>query len=635
MRKILYAEGVFAGKGEEEIKKNEERDERILSRVISDFSWAQGAYAERNEEFERQEKWFYRDHYDRPIAQTSDIDYSPRDASSNISDEHLVTLNIPFSSIQRAHTMLTGDAPIIEVLKNRGKSEEVSKLLHGVIQINSRRWGANPMHDAIFDQLLYGWGVVRTTWNRNSWEDEQKFDGDRPLYEFPVSVKAIPPKEVYPIPGGVHERWKAVVHASQMHVYEVEEEWGVVLHMTDEDNYEEDELFDYTEPLNPDKKVNVLDYWCWEGRQIVHCVIAHNQYVMRPAIMKYYDALPYTIFFCGSTTSKNPKNYGLSINYGLLDSVAEAEYLTTRMMRIADLYADPTLVVVRVNDSPIKTDPTDKMIDLIEGESAHYLTHNGSLPEMDKLLGFFRGQIEEEGFATVSGQSGIDTIAQQQSAMIKIFKPAENAQLAWEDINHKIIGLIQRYSWDEKIEVRGRLEGDESQEAFNFSLKGSDTKGCRETKVILRARFPLEELRNITVAATAKNSELIPTPIIQKRFLGARDVKAWERTILEQRVKNSPESMGMMIQQRMQLINEQSTVQALINEELEKMKGENEVAQRQEPGRGGAAENPAPMQEAALPADQLLRQTMADAQTGVVDNPAPTSLPVEGANGYQ
>src|SRR5690606_35054472 len=98
----------------------------------------------------------------------------------NFESEHLVTINKPFSSVQRAHTMLCGENPIIEVFKDTKDAEKVVKMLHGVIQMNTRRWGINPIHDAAFNQLLYGWGVLRTTWDRQENEDED-FPGDRPL----------------------------------------------------------------------------------------------------------------------------------------------------------------------------------------------------------------------------------------------------------------------------------------------------------------------------------------------------------------------------------------------------------------------------------------------------------------------
>ena len=119
MRDILYAKGIDVGEGEAEIQANQERDDQFLDRMMSDLMFGLSFYKERDQEFGRQERWYYRDHYDRATVKGADTPLSEQvDTSSNIENEHLVTLNIPFSSVQRAHTMMTGEDPIIEVLSN-------------------------------------------------------------------------------------------------------------------------------------------------------------------------------------------------------------------------------------------------------------------------------------------------------------------------------------------------------------------------------------------------------------------------------------------------------------------------------------------------------------------------------------
>ena len=296
MREILYAKGVEVGEGEAEIEANEERDDKFLDRIEADLKFGLSFYFERDQEFQRQERWYYRDHYDRSVPKTADVPISEQiDNTTNIENEHLVTLNIPFSSVQRAHTMMTGEDPIIEVLSGSSRADKVVKMLHSVYQLNTRRWGSNPVHDAIFNQLLYGWGVLRTTWSRNSYADnDEEFQGDRPMYHFPIEIKSIDPSEVFPIAGGTHEQWKAIVHRTWMKVYEVEEQWGVTLNYNDAERLDED--LDWTTPLHPEKEVEVVDYWAWEGDHIIHAVVANKQFVMRPSVMLFYDCLPFTIF---------------------------------------------------------------------------------------------------------------------------------------------------------------------------------------------------------------------------------------------------------------------------------------------------------------------------------------------------
>ena len=64
MREILYAKGVEVGEGEAEIEANEERDDKFLDRIEADLKFGLSFYFERDQEFQRQERWYYRDHYD-------------------------------------------------------------------------------------------------------------------------------------------------------------------------------------------------------------------------------------------------------------------------------------------------------------------------------------------------------------------------------------------------------------------------------------------------------------------------------------------------------------------------------------------------------------------------------------------
>ena len=635
MRDILYAKGVEVGDGEAEIEANQERDNKFLDRMMADLKFGKVFYKERDQEFARQERWYYRDHYDRAGVKSADTPLTEQvDTSSNIENEHLVTLNIPFSSVQRAHTMMTGEDPIIEVLSNSSRADKVVKMLHSVYQLNTRRWGSNPIHDAIFNQLLYGWGVLRTTWSRNTYaDDDTQFQGDRPMYHFPIEIKNLDPREVYPIAGGTHEQWKAVVHRTWMKAYEVEEQWGVQLNYNDTDR--EDEDLDWTTPLHPEKEVEVVDYWAWEGDSIIHAVSAHNQFVMRPSVMMFYDCLPFTIFHCAKTTSKQGGNMGLSVNYALVDSVAEMEWLLNRHMRIADLYADPTMVIRRVNDEPVDIEPGSGTIEILEGEDVYYLQFRGTLPDLDQLTNFFRIQIDEEGFTLPqAGSSGIDTIAQQQASLIKVYKPVENAQMALEDINAKVVGLSQRYSWDDNIEVMGRMDSEDNVESFAFNVKGKDTKGMRNTKVHLRARFPLEELRNVAAAATLKNSELMPTKVVMRRLLNAQDPDSWRDEILSTRAEDDPMVMQQLIGTQLQTIAQRSAIQQMVQEELANAAAPSQLTPDQIGGRGqmsqqGTPQSPAPMQP---PPDQmqmegLLAQLGAD--QGMADNATPLPVPEE------
>ena len=303
-------------------------------------------------------------------------------------------------------------------------------------------------------------------------------------------------------------------------------------------------------------------------------------------------------------------------------------------MRIADLYADPTMVIRRVNDEPVDIEPGSGTIEILEGEDVYYLQFRGTLPDLDQLTQFFRIQIDEEGFSLPqAGQSGIDTIAQQQASLIKVFKPVENAQVALEDINSKVVGLAQRYSWDDNIEVMGRMDSEDNVESFAFNVKGKDTKGMRNTKVHLRARFPLEELRNVAAAATLKNSELMPTKVVMRRLLNAQDPESWRDEILSTRAEDDPMVMQQLIGTQLQTIAQRNSIQQMVQDELAAAAASavppEQMAMRGQMSQMGAPESAAPLQPPAeqMQMEELLAQMGAD--QGMADNATPLPVPEE------
>lgn len=636
MRDTLYAEGVDVDRDEdgEVLNSSAEADERFLDRILSDLAWGESFYSRRNQIMEDHVKWFFGQHYE-DNSPVNGPDLAPTE-DSQVTDEHLVTLNIPYSSITRAHTMITNEEPAIEVLGDRKSRGKVEQFLYGSFYINTQRWGSNPMNDAIFNQLLKGWGVVRVTWNPREFDDvDQSFKGDRPDYQFPIEIVSLDPQDVFPIPGGTRERWKAIVHRMQRFVYEVEDEWDVILHYDDEQRAAAlEDNRDPNAPLNPNDSVTFIDYWAWKGDSIVHACVANNQFVKRPTVMKFYDSLPFEIFFCTSTTdSKRGEHFGLPANYALVSSVAEMEWLVNRHMRIVDIYADPVTVIEKVNDSPIREMVQSGVVEVVQGERVYYLQFNGALPDLTMLEQFFRNQIDEEGFALPrQGESGLDTIALQQAGLIKIFKPVENAEQAWESINAKIIGLLQRWSWTKAVGVSGRRESEDGRvDTFSINIKGSETKGSRYTKVRLRAKFPLEELRNAAMANMLVAADMYPRELAMKRFLHIQDTDSALDMIDRDKIRRNPLIPQTLIDLRLKEIMMASDVMRMVEEEVAAEQGDDPMARSEL--NAGTPQNPAPLDGGVMgmPPEQQ-EQVMAEGQAQMSfplpDNPSPLGVPL-------
>jgi hypothetical protein len=635
-RDTLYAEGLDVPRDEdgEVLNSATVDDERFLDRIMADLAWGQSFYSRRNQLMEEHVQWFFGQHYDTsPIENGPDVAPSQ---DSQVADEHLVTLNIPYSSITRAHTMITNEEPAIEVLGTRKGNSKVEQFLYGSYYINTQRWGTHPFYDAIFNQLLKGWGVIRTTWNPRDFNDvDESFKGDRPDYQFPIEIVSLDPQEVYPIPGGTRERWKAIVHHARRFVYEVEDEWDVILHQNDEERATSvEEGRDPNEPLPANDLVDFIDYWAWKGDSIIHACVANQQYVKRPTIMKFYDSLPFEIFFCTATTdTKRGEHFGLPANYALVSSVAEMEWLVNRHMRIVDIYADPVTIVEKVNDSPVREMIQSGVVELVQGERAYYLQFNGTLPDISMLEQFFRNQIDEEGFALPrQGESGLDTIALQQAGLIKIFKPVENAEQAWESVNSKIIGLLQRWSWTKSIGVSGRREGEDGTvDTFSINIKGSETKGSRYTRVRLRAKFPLEELRNAAMAQMLVHAEMYPRELAMKRFLHIQDTKSALDMIDEDKIRRNPIIPQTLIDLRMKEIMMASDVMRMVQEEMAADQGTSPEARGEM--NSGTPENPMAldggfMGQPVEQQEQVMAEGQAQMSMPLPDNAAPMGMPL-------
>ena len=179
----------------------------------------------------------------------------------------------------------------------------------------------------------------------------------------------------------------------------------------------------------------------------------------------------------------------------------------------------------------------------------------------------------------------------------------------------------------------GRMDSEDNVESFAFNVKGKDTKGMRNTKVHLRARFPLEELRNVAAAATLKNSELMPTKVVMRRLLNAQDPESWRDEILSTRAEDDPMVMQQLIGTQLQTIAQRNSIQQMVQDELAAAAASavppEQMAMRGQMSQMGAPESAAPLQPPAeqMQMEELLAQMGAD--QGMADNATPLPVPEE------
>lgn len=545
--------------------------EAFRRQIEDDINWARDFYNQRNQDFGHYERWVQKKHYadlseDVPVA----VNITQQD-SSDEEIEHLTTINIPTAIIEDAHTMLTNEDPLIEVLirgkttTSKDRASRIERFLSGCYYINSQVQGRDVVADAVFNMLVYGWGVLRAVWDvkLESYtvkEDEEEGTADYlPDHAFPIVVQSLHPKTVFPLPGGRFERWRGVFQEVYRMVGSIEEEWGKKVRakaaieedgtpLLDPDTKEPlmEEIFDTT-------YVRYVDYWCWKGARIYHAVLANDSFLKPPTEMPEYESLPYEVFFCRNTSFPEGDKYSFPFLYTIIDSVKELETLANQTMRAIELYADPPLVALSDSETIEVEKSPGSIIEGNVGDQVFYLQWQGNPPDVPNMMNFWRSMIHEHGFPPVlsgamGGTSGLDTVALQQGGLSKLFQSKRNTELAVQRINTKMLRMFQRQSPDKPLLVRGvRIEKNE-EHPFSFSLKGSETRGFEYTKVTIRAKFPQEELRNAAIAQGLASSKLMSREDIMTRFLYQQDPQAVFEKMRREDAMNHPGWLDFLLQ---------------------------------------------------------------------------------------
>ena len=541
---------------------------QFLSQLEADKTWALSFYAGRNQEFERMERWYFKEHYaaDAEIPVDGNV---MEEAIDEVEAEHLTILPIPTNMINTVHGIFFDEDPYIQCLSTTGrKSAEAAtkteRFCHGTYWINRQVSGEDPWDASGNDFLIDGWGCIYTYWDTERAKlarkkaDAGKAKDSLDFYTYPLVVRRIHPRDIYPLPWGVRERWRGIMWMVNRTVREIEEEWNCTLEPrvrldTDGAPLTDSEFNPIYEELTNETFVEYVDYWVWRREDdgdwmLYHAVVANGQCIKLPTKMPEYEMLPYEIFFCRQTPSDSGSRMGLSFLYPVIEPVQEMEYLANRQSRMVEQYADPILLIVDPSgssaDEDIEKGP-GTTITVNPGGDAHYVTWNGSPPDFSQLMRMWR-EIAQDAFPPVmtglaGGTSGLDTIALQQGGKLQTNKPRRNLELAMQRVNTKIIRLLQRFSWDDAVSVMGqRSEGDEST-PFSINVRGRDTRGFENTVVQIRGRFPQEELRNVVVASQATGAGLMSRRRAAGKYLYVQDPEAEFKSWFEEQIIVNPQ----------------------------------------------------------------------------------------------
>jgi len=568
-------------------------------------------YAARDQNFAVYERWYFKEHGD------------PVFSLDGIRDEPITPNNLPTHMINMAVSMLMQETPSAEVLvdetKERQKklAELAEKVFMGTWYLNGEDQEKELLGLYFHNLLLYGWGVTYTVWdptrvppslepqllkdvleylNDPSSPDaslvaDEETEEERER-DFPIVIEVPHPKEIYAVDGGSRGRWSAQFRRTRATLANVEDQFGIELPRTVTDQTAAEAF------IEDQTEVTVYDVWKYIGRQIWHCIFidglpryvrnenntwtkdeaASDCYFIKPPChMPEYARLPYDIRFCFPTSSSDPARYGLSLLYTVIDTVAAAERLQSRHELIIDNYADPAMKAKYNSQEsgsavpPTITKQPGEVIHLDEGQGqdVDILQWRGSPPDIFQMWERMYELSKFFGFdPNVEGTTGLDSFVKRSGIIAKLTLPIKAAESGLAATHARIIRLWTKLVGSGSLTVRGRLTVDSRTQAYALSVKGTQLQGMDQIAITLHARFPFEELQNVTAAKQASDGDnpIISLERARTQYMRIQDADAEAEKIKQEKVNNPMLYVGEMIKlgfQQLQAQQQQLMMQAL------------------------------------------------------------------------
>lgn len=565
-------------------------------RIARESAKMESFYAVRNSHFEEFRRFYFKDHHKIRVDNTT-RDQSGSDEFNDAareSDRDIASaVNLATHMINMAISMSVQESPGIETLVDPGSASQrkrgnvAEQLFAGVMFANSQQQGRNLYHDWYYNSYVYGWGVTFTGWDDSRMTEKMKSqvrqnlerelrDGGSPdatrffrkvedddEFAMPVVLDVPFPGDIYPVPGGHRERWKAVMRKWTMTVADAEDFFVCELpRSTNEicaERVSEDEAV-----------IDVWDYWVWVGNAVWHCLFTPNmptygevnddgerpllgqdrcEYLWEPSEMVEYSRLPYEIRFCYPTTDTLGEHFGLSLLYLIMEPIREAEELIDRINLAIDQYADPTKL--RYFDTNLNADAiasgtegrAGETVDLDKGLGQDYklLEWHGSVPDVKTMLEMWLKLAREMGFdPMIEGTTGLDSIIKKSGILAKLTVPIRESEQAWAATYARVVTLLVRMLGPAKLKVQGQLTVNDQATSFVMEVSGTQLKGMNNARFTVVPRFPYEELQNGAAAITVVNGKIMSRQRAMSKFMRIEDPDTELKVIAQEDIKLNP-----------------------------------------------------------------------------------------------
>lgn len=475
------------------------------------------------------------------------------------------------------------------------ESDQIEKFLAGLLQINNERNEYLVQYETILNFVRDGMAVIYTVWDDELARTNRTIvpmPGENPevpevvpvpaFREVPLRVQVIDPRKIYLIPGGPN-RWLHVFRVERKSVLDVELEYGIKVRR-------------YAERLRREKEEimgDLVDYWRMADQEIPdgstrrvveHAIVFESEAIQELAVAEGYDDLPFTIGFFKPVESDDPKKWSHSIIDPLETTIQMIEKgINRRQFQITRFSALP-LIAYAVSGRQISLDPALGQIQTLDpNERLEFPAWQGSPPDVERQLDFFRARAQQSGFSDVmfgaaGAMSGYGLSQLGDQNRIRLEQPVQHLQLFWSRVAKKILHLCEHFADGAVVRVYGRMRGRDFMEQIF-------TQGLSEYNVqcMIKPEFPNDQVRKHAMATQVKG--VLSEHTIMERYLDIEQPDdERERKLVEQMESHPLMIQRAMIKMLREAANEGDPDAALV---LEQMMSQGQQG-GQPPAQGGS-----------------------------------------------
>ena len=519
----------------------------LVKEVTAIYSDLKTRYSSRNKAIQEAEDLYFLKHW--PNAEKE--------------GEERVTLPTHMNAIDLAQGILAAQDMKITALSKADNSageataNDVERFCNGVIYVNNERREENIRSQVTFNQLLYAWGVVRTYWdvdlaggNQGGELLAEELMGDdlqaEPIQQegwedLPIVLESIHPSTIFPMPGGKRGPYKYIIYGVKRSVADVEEEWGVVL-----DKYKRNK-----QRSKEKTEIDYIDYWGWEGKDIVNCVIAGREIIKPASVEEGYRELPYTLIPCKKTASLDSARASLGMLEPIKEIVHHLETTLTKQNRAIKMWAwappvykGPPSMVPNIDSSLGNIIPIPPEADL------GFMGWVQGSPDVGMQINIFKQEIQEGSFPSVTfGQgpgamSGFALSTLSEGGRIRLQMPRTAQEIGWQVVFRKVLSMARQFSPNTPLQVWGDFKG----QPFSTGVTGMEMADM-QIRVQIGSKMPQDKSRDEAMGSQLQAQGIFSERTLLGRYFNVDDPdKEIERKMVE-KVEQHPAFMILRMAQ--------------------------------------------------------------------------------------